>query len=123
MFFQDKKEIQNQWDEFLYRPQYTSVQYLQFKNHGLGSTPIQSYENLMMHTPHVSQPHYSEIETTKRKALDFAKRNVENTTKIRPDQPIGFIYPDTHWSKFTPDGNVFRRFPKFKNPFVKMPLL
>ncbi len=116
----NKEEVKDQWDAFLYQPHYVSVQYLQFKNHGLGSTPMESYHNLMIQTPHVSQPHYSEIETTKRDAIDFAKKKFRNGAIERPDQPRGFIYPDKHWSNFTQNANVFRKFPTFRNPFVRM---
>jgi len=120
-FIQDKTEVQDQWNAFLYQPQYISVQYLQFKNHGLGSTPVQSYQDLMMPTQHVSKPTYSEIETTKRKAMNFAKTKIGNS-ELKSSDSRDFSYPCEHWKKFVPAATTFNKFPTFKNPFGKIHL-
>ena len=124
-FIPDKETVQDQWNKFLHQPQYVSAQYLQFKNKGFGSTPIESYNNLMMPTPHISQPMYSEIETTKRKAKEFDRTRFQKKGRglslASVDIGEGFTYPDNHWNKFTPSPSKFRRFPVFKDPFGKMP--
>jgi hypothetical protein len=117
----DKTEVQEQWNTFLYQPQYISVQYLQFKNHGLGSTPVQSYHDLMMPTQHVSKPTYSEIETTKRNAMSFAKTKIDKC-ESQSSNSCSFSYPCDHWKKFAPSPTTFHKFPKFKNPFGKIHL-
>lgn len=112
-FFATTDEKRDEWEEHLTRPHFVSMQYLQMKNGGLGPTPLDSYRDLMMPTLHPSHKDYSEIETTKRGAIKI----VERKRNRQPEPTNCFVYPCNHWKAFIPKAYVFKRFPKFKNPY------
>jgi hypothetical protein len=114
-FIQSHEETENEWKEYLSRPQFISVQYLQFRNHGLGSTPVESYQNLMMPTLHPSHHSYSDIETTKMRAKNW--KQIPKPAIEHVGATSQFTYPLPHWDRFLPDKRVFLRMPEFRNPF------